>query len=65
MTILPCICNCVPGFVSSPIQAFKLQMLCHSLLQVLLGAPQYEGYENMLPQQFRDNAPQQQEVVIE
>jgi len=42
----------------------------HNLLQLLLGAPgsetpQYEGQENMLPQQFKACAPGQQEVVTE
>ena len=40
-----CICNCVTGFVSSHMKAFKLQTLaqtpwhCGSFLQLLLGAP--------------------------
>ena len=40
----PCICNCVAGFASSCMKAFKLQKVvqtpteCHSFLQLLLGA---------------------------
>ena len=39
----PCICNCVTGFVSSRMKAFKLQMVAQScrgsFLELLLGAP--------------------------
>ena len=40
----PCICNCITGFVSSRMKAFKLQTVtssyeCHNLLQLLLEAP--------------------------
>ena len=44
----PCICNCVTGFVSSRMKAFKLQMVVQILgtmggsLQLLLGAPESE-----------------------
>ena len=30
----------------------------------LIRDPQYEGEENMFPQQFRDQTPKQQEVVM-
>ena len=75
MTILPCICNCVIGFVSSRMKVFKLQMVVQDPMSATpsltitwgpwIRHPQYEGQENMLPEQFRDRAPSQQEVVME
>ena len=70
----PYICNCVIGFVSSRMKVFRLRMVSR-LLGVpqpppaitwgpWVRGPQYEGHENMLPQQFRDCTPKQQEVVM-
>ena len=75
MTILPYIYNYVTGFVSNWLKPLKLQMVVQDPMSATpsltitwgpwIRHPQYEGQENMLPQQFRDDAPQQQEVVME
>ena len=71
----PFICNCVTGFVSNCLKASKLQVVVQAPTSpqppptITWGPwirdPQYEGQENTLPQQFRDHAPQQKEVVME
>ena len=69
----PCICNCVIGFVSSGMKAFMLQKVVQALpvqqppptWGLWIRDSQYEGYENMVPQQFRDHAPHQQEAFME
>ena len=65
----PCICNCVAGFISSHMEAFKLQMVVQAPMSATASSnyylgpwmrdPQYEGRENMFPQKFRDDAPDQ------
>jgi len=49
MTILPYICNCIMGFVSNCLKAFKLQIVVQTptsatVLQLLLGSPGSETF---------------------
>ena len=39
----PCICNCVTGFVSSRMKAFKLQMVAHTLATSAASSNYYLG----------------------
>ena len=58
----PWICNCVDGFISSCMNAFKLQMVAQTpvtatassiyYLDPWIRDPQYEGQENVLPHQL-------------
>ena len=76
MTTLPYICNCITWFVCNCLKALTSQVVVQapssgttsfnlSSWGPWIRDPQHEGQENMLPQQFRDDAPQQQEVVME
>ena len=73
LLLAPYISKCVAGFVSNNLKAFSLQMIAHDSMistassNYYLGPwiryPQYEGEENMLPQQFRVCAPGRQKVA--
>ena len=72
MTVLPYICNCKTGFVSNCLKAFKLQMVVQAPMSATTPPTITWGpwirdpqYENMLSQKFREDTPQQQEVVME
>ena len=75
MTILPYICNFIMGFVSNCLKAFKLQMVAQAptsatassnyYLGPLDQRPSIWGLGKMLPQQFRDHAPNENDVPFQ
>ena len=63
----PCICNCITGFVSNHMKAFKLQMIAQTCATAVASCNYYLGpldqkssvwgLGETLPGQFRDNGP--------
>ena len=45
----PCICNCITGFVSSHIKAFKLQMVAQTSATAAASASYYLGPRDQRP----------------